>query len=75
MHFPFARASVKDVCCINFGVLSSIIEKLPRSRALRRGTGLHRNTLSEALSSLQRAGYVKLDDGALWWTLPTDDGG
>ena len=45
------------------------------SLSLRRGTGLHRNTLSEALSSLQRAGYVRLDEGALWWTSVVDDGG
>jgi DNA-binding HxlR family transcriptional regulator len=40
------------------------------SLSLRRGTGLHRNTLSEALSSLQRAGYIRIDEGALWWTSP-----
>jgi len=38
------------------------------SLSIRHGTGLHRNTLSDALSSLQKAGYVMLDEGALWWT-------
>ena len=38
------------------------------SLSIRHGTGLHRNTLSDALNSLQEAGLVRLDDGNLWWT-------
>ncbi len=40
--------------------------------SIRHGTGLHMNTLSDALHSLQDAGYVRLDDGALWWTESTN---
>ena len=40
------------------------------SLSIRHGTGLHRNTLSDALNSLRKAGYVVLDEGSLWWTKP-----
>jgi hypothetical protein len=42
------------------------------SLSLRHGTGLHRNTLSDALNHLRETGYVQLDDGALWWTTLRD---
>lgn len=42
------------------------------SLSIRHGTGLHRNTLSDALSRLREEGYVRLDDGALWWTNPRE---
>jgi len=46
--------------------------QLQTSLSIRHGTSLHRNTLSDALSSLQRAGYVRLDEGVLWWTIPRE---
>ncbi len=40
--------------------------------SIRYGTGLHRNTVSEALGTLREHGYVRLDAGALWWTSHVD---
>jgi hypothetical protein len=42
------------------------------SLSIRHGTGLHRNTLSDALSHLREEGYVRLDEGSLWWTNPRE---
>lgn len=39
------------------------------SLSIRYGTGLHRNTVSDALETLRVNGYVRLDGGALWWTI------
>ncbi len=52
------QKDIKDACCINFGVLSTVIEKLPRFIPKNMKTRLTREEAAEALEEQNRKGRV-----------------
>lgn len=47
------QRGVKDVCCINFGALSEVIEKLPRFLPDQKGANNHRLDRDEAIALVE----------------------
>lgn len=59
----FMHKGVKDACCINFGVMSEIIEKLPRFIPENDKFHLTREEAIERFKEHNRKGYI----GTIWY--------
>ncbi len=55
----YMQRGVKEVCCINFGVLSGIIEKLPRFIPKDRVVRISREEAMERLEQHSKNGYIQ----------------
>lgn len=59
----YMTRGVKDACCINFGVMSEIIEKLPRFIPVKEKFQLTREEAIERFKEHNKKGYI----GTIWY--------